>query len=146
MSSKRPEKHLPPHDGVHPLKAFDILNNHLAARCADAGVGNIRLEAALAGSDDIAEVLDELCDFPHTGLTVSFCEIEGKSLAARLLTPGYSLTWVAPAPNDPQDGDDSVEAGEFYRAYEVAAQIVREIVNYRMARESKRCAYEDIYE
>lgn len=122
---------LPPQDGFHPLESFDKLDAAVLESFIAAGVERADLRRCAA--DDIAEVIDDRDGRNvNTGLTVSFCEIEGKSIARRLLTPSYCLTWVAPGPNDPQDGDDSVEVGEYYRVRDVAEEIVRQIVNYRL--------------
>jgi len=135
------EVKLTPHDGIEPRDAFLRLADALDVAVDAAGIQGLSLAPSYKG-DTVAEVADGTLGYrtfatgesePRlTGLTVSACEIEGKSIARRLLTPGYCLTWVGPGPNDPQDGDDSVEVGEYYRIADVADEIVREIVNFRL--------------
>jgi hypothetical protein len=123
----------PPVDGFHPLKSFDKLDAAVLEAFIAAGV--MRADLRRIEADGIAVVIDDMGGRNvNTGLTVSFCEIEGKSIARRIFTPGYSLAWVGPGPNDPQDGDDSVEVGEYYTVRDVADEIVREIVNFRLQR------------
>lgn len=138
LAAQKRDVHLPPQDGIDPLKSFPLLASELSRACTAASVNGVGIERCGGDSDDIAEVMDYGSKYPRCGLTVSACEIEGKSIARRLFTPGYSLAWVAPPPNDPQDGDDSVEVGEFYRVREVAEEIVRQIVNYRIQQAAER--------
>ena len=138
LAGQKRDVHFPPQDGIDPHAAFSLLMDEVSRACADAAICGIGLVRCPEGSDDIAEVEDYGGPYPKCGLTISACEIEGKSIARRLLTPGYSLAWIGPGPNDPQDGYDSVEVGEFYCAEDVADEVIRQIVNYRLQRAVER--------
>ena len=138
---------LEPVDGIDPLYAFDLIFKRVNEQADAAGISGIFLYRA-DHDDDIALVGDAELGWRHLpdgnsearsdGLTVSRCEITEKSVARNIIRPGYALARVGEQPNDPQEGEEMLELGEFYGAYELATAIILEVVRYRIEVKSHR--------